>query len=178
MNLRYFVTSDAAAVLALFEQVFGNSEGPEEGELIRTLVDEMIQTTPDGDLKGFVAESEGVLVGSIFFSRLSLSSPQSAFILSPVAVATSCQGQGVGQALINEGIADLRAQGVDVLFTYGDPNYYARVGFQVIREEQVEAPFKLSHPEGWLAQSLTEGALENVEGPLSCIPALNKKAYW
>jgi predicted N-acetyltransferase YhbS len=55
--------------------------------------------------------------------------------------------------------------------TYGDPSYYAKVGFMPISEADAQAPFPLSHPEGWLAQSLTERAMT----PLNLKRAVNPR---
>jgi predicted N-acetyltransferase YhbS len=52
-----------------------------------------------------------------------------AYILSPVAVHTDHQGQGVGQQLINFGIQHLKEDGVTLIFTYGDPEFYKKLAF-------------------------------------------------
>lgn len=75
-------------------------------------------------------------------------------MLSPVAVATNEQGKGVGQKLINHGVSYLNVNNTDLLLTYDEPNYYSKVVFNPISENVVSAPFKLTQPEGWLAQSL------------------------
>ncbi|MCG5517084.1 MULTISPECIES: hypothetical protein [unclassified Ectothiorhodospira] len=41
-----------------------------------------------------------------------------------------------------------------MVLTYGDPNYYSRIGFKPITEALAPAPFTLKQPEGWLGQSL------------------------
>lgn len=81
-------------------------------------------------------------------------SGQRAFILSPVAVSTDVQGKGVGQALIRYGLDHLKSLGVELVFTYGDPGYYSKVGFEQITEAIVKAPWPLSQPIGWLALAL------------------------
>ncbi|GAA4216566.1 hypothetical protein [Sagittula marina] len=47
---------------------------------------------------------------------------RTAFMLSPAAVATGRQGEGIGQALFPYGTNNLRKDGVDVIVTYGDPD--------------------------------------------------------
>ena len=127
---------------------------------------------------GFVAFLEEEIIGCIFFSRLALPNENVAFILSPVAIATEQQGNGIGQELIRYGVEYLRSKNVDLLFTYGDPAFYSKVGFQQISEDIVKAPFKLTQPEGWLAQSLRNGVIDAVEGSSQCVKALNKQEYW
>lgn len=65
-----------------------------------------------------------------------------AFILSPVAIATSEQGTGIGQQLINYGLDHLKSLKVSLVFTYGDPNYYSKTGFNHIADSIVKAPFE------------------------------------
>ncbi|WP_163134402.1 GNAT family N-acetyltransferase [Agarivorans sp. Alg241-V36] len=178
MKLSLFNLSLAKPVTDLFEQVFSDSEGAEEGKVIGDLVTNIISSTPEQDLIGFVASSNEQVVGCIFFSRMLLASDDVAFILSPVAIATNQQGQGLGQQLINHGIEQLRKLEVNLVITYGDPNFYSKVGFNPISEQQIEAPFKLSHPEGWLAQSLSAQTIPSIEGASQCIAALNKPEYW
>jgi predicted N-acetyltransferase YhbS len=117
-------------------------------------------------------------VGSIFFTRLSFDILLDAFLLSPVAVHTDHQGKGVGQRLIGFGIDQLKKKGVKLVFTYGDPNFYSKVGFRHISEDIVKAPFKLAQPEGWLCQSLDDGEIASLSGSLRCVKALNNPEYW
>ena len=139
---------------------------------------ELMNGTETDDLFGFIATEQGQIVGCIFFTRLSFASPVKAFMLSPVAVDTAHQGKGVGQKLIQFGIKRLRELGVNHIFTYGDPNYYSKVGFGHIPQEVAEAPFKLAHPEGWLGQSLDGGSLELPLGQAFCVEAFNDPQYW
>lgn len=178
MKLSSYRQSDATKINLLFKEVFSDSEGPAEGALIGDLVLELIETTQPEDIFGFVASEQTKLIGCIFFTRLSFITPVDACILSPVAVHTSYQGQGVGQKLINFGIDTLRKKGVKLVFTYGDPGFYAKVGFRQIPEDVVKAPFKLTHPEGWLCQSLDDSEIEPIPGNCSCVKALNNSRYW
>jgi putative acetyltransferase len=178
MKISIFSTSQSQDVINLFTKVFSESEGHDEGVTIGSLVSDLIITTDERDIEGFVSILEEEIVGCIFFSRLTLLSEKTAFILSPVAVATEQQGKGIGQQLINYGIEYLRSKKVGLIFTYGDPAFYTKVGFQQISENIVKAPLKLSQPEGWLAQSLQNGVIDPVEGRSECVKALNKQEYW
>ena len=178
MKFSLFNPSFCQEVIDLFICVFSVSENEEEGQLIGDLVSNLISTTGVHDLIGCVASSGGGIVGCIFFSRFIVPSDKVAFILSPVAIATSVQGRGVGQQLINYGLNHLKSQNIDLAFTYGDPNYYSKVGFNQISESLIKAPLKLSQPEGWLAQSLNGNAIKSMQGSSKCVEALNDQKYW
>ncbi|UTV30537.1 GNAT family N-acetyltransferase [Photobacterium atrarenae] len=178
MHCSTFDFKDSGDVIQLFTRVFSDSETAQEGQLIGHLVSELIATTAPSDLQGFVATVNEQIVACIYFSRLTLSNQKNAFILSPVAVATEHQRQGIGRKLISFGLEVLRKQGVDWVFTYGDPNYYARAGFSPISETAVKAPLPLTYPEGWLAQSLTADKVEASACASACVAALNQPQYW
>lgn len=55
-------------------------------------------------------------------------------------------------------------QGVELIFTYGDPNYYSKVGFKPASQQVAKAPFESSYPEGWLGLSLTGAAINRLPG--------------
>jgi len=178
MRISAFNVSQSEDVINLFTSVFADAEGQDEGASIGRLVSDLIATTDERDLMGFIATLEDEIFGCIFFSRILLANKQTAFILSPAAVATQQQGNGIGQALIRFGIEHLKSKGVDLLFTYGDPAFYSKSGFVQISEDVVQAPLKLSQPEGWLAQSLQNSSIDPVSGPSQCVAALNNQEYW
>jgi len=64
---------------------------------------------------------------------LTFESEVNAFLLGPVAIHTSYQGKGIGQKLINFGLNTLKENGVELAFTYGDPNFYSKVGFSLMK---------------------------------------------
>jgi len=167
------------AIIALFTRTFADAEGEKEGALIGALVRRQLSDTPEDDLTVFLAIDAGALVGASVFSRLVFDhDPRTVFLLSPMAVATERQGEGIGQALISHALQALRADGADIAMTYGDPAYYGQVGFKPVSEDFAPAPLALSQPQGWLAQSLTPAPLTALAGPSRCIAALNDPALW
>lgn len=178
MNISTFDACQSQAVINLYTNVFSDSEGRDEGASIGHLVSDLIATTDERDIIGFVAALDDAIIGCIFFSRLFLTSEKNAFILSPVAIATEQQGKGIGQQLIKHGIEYLKSKGVEFVLTYGDPNFYSKVGFEQIGEHIIKAPFKLSQPEGWLVQPLQQGNIEAIKGSSTCVSAFNNPEYW
>ena len=178
MKLESYSSEQSPEIVRLFTDVFSDSEGQEEGQVIGELVTELIDTTDSKQLLSYVSISNGKIIGCIIFSRLTLTSSKIAFILSPVAVSSHEQGKGLGQQLINFGIQELKSLGVKLVFTYGDSNFYSKVGFVKIGEDVVKAPKKLTYPEGWLAQSLDNESITSEVGVAKCVGALNKQEYW
>lgn len=178
MKFSTFREVDQAEIQRLFVTTFSDAEGQAEGELVGELVRELMNEAVTQDITGFVATERERVIGCVFFTRLSFDSPVEAFLLSPVAVHTEHQGMGVGRQLITFGIEALRKKGVHLLFTYGDPDFYSRVGFGHIPEDMARAPFQLSRPEGWLCQSLDGGEIEPLPGRPRCVQAFNRSEYW
>jgi putative acetyltransferase len=78
-----------------------------------------------------VAEMDGRVVGHIAFSPVTLSDGTGNWYgLGPVSVLPEYQRQGIGKALIEEGLSrlkGLKAQGVCLV---GHPDYYKKFGFR------------------------------------------------
>lgn len=180
MKISKFQQHQAQDAISLFHTVFSASDGEQEGKAVSGIVSNMLAAENE-DIIGFTANGDdGVLIGCIFFSKLSFpNEPETkAYILSPVAVSTNHQGQGIGQKLISFGLEALKAQGVDFVTTYGDPKFYSKVGFQQIAEEVIKAPFTLSFPVGWQACPLSGDAVTPMSKAPVCVEALSKPEYW
>lgn len=177
-EFRHHHPEEAKVIVKLFTSVFADSEDQSEGVLIGKLAEDLFETTDERNLFNYVADDNGPIVGSIFFSRLSFENNLDAFILGPVAVRSDRQGNGIGQALISHGLRDLKNQGVGVVLTYGDPRFYRKVGFRQISCAIIKAPFELSQPEGWLGQSLGDDSIESLAGRCTCVKAFNDPVYW
>jgi putative acetyltransferase len=80
-----------------------------------------------------VAEKDGHVVGHILFSPVTIepfAGQVSAVGLAPMAVLPDQQGKGIGTRLVEEGLAELRRLGHDVVVVVGHPDYYPRFGFK------------------------------------------------
>lgn len=172
-------TAPHAELTQLFRQTFSDSEGSEEGERIATLVANQLSNTPKNKIKIAAIEVEQKIVAACVFTQLHYEEdPRRVFIMAPVAVATERQRKGLGKALVAHGLQMLRDAGVDLVMTYGDPNYYGKIGFKQVSQSDAAAPFALQYPEGWLGQSLTSSPFAPLKGPSACVSALNDPAFW
>jgi putative acetyltransferase len=86
-----------------------------------------------------VAELEGRVVGHIAFSPITISDgSENWYGLGPVSVLPEYHRQGIGTALMREGLSrmkDLKARGCCVV---GHPEYYRRFGFENVPDLVLE----------------------------------------
>ncbi|MFN8662328.1 MAG: N-acetyltransferase [Thermomicrobiales bacterium] len=126
MIIRPESPADATAIHALTAAAFAGkpySDGTEP-----YVIDAL---RADGALAiSLVAEEQGEIVGHVAFSLVSIADePGTWYGLGPVSVAPSRQRQGIGTALIETGLAQVRDLGADGCVLLGDPAYYGRFGF-------------------------------------------------
>jgi len=178
MDYQTLDKSNQKEVKELFTSVFTSSEGEKEGMLIGNLSSELASSIDNEETICFGVYENESLIGSIFFTRLKFNSSIQVFMLAPVAVSTENQGKGIGQALINHGLNELKKRSVSAVVTYGDPNYYSKVGFQALSENLIQAPLKLSMPEGWLGQSLMVAPIPVINERPECVREFNDPVYW
>jgi len=114
--------ADWPDVRALLRAAF---EQPGEGALVGALRGE-------AGVIALVAERAGTVLGHILFSPVAVEGPDgewSAIGLGPMGVRPEFQGQGIGGALVEAGLAACREAGHDVCVVLGHPEYYPRFGF-------------------------------------------------
>ena len=87
----------------------------------------------DHDLElSLVALDNGDIIGHIAFSTMTVSGDGHdirALALAPVAISPARQREGVGSALIRQGLAKAASVRAEMVFVLGDPDYYSRFGF-------------------------------------------------
>lgn len=173
-----FEPTKSKEVVGLYVDVFAAAEGESEGKVIGQFVTQLMETTPLDDVIGCVAMENDKIIGCLFFSHVIMPNGQKTFILSPMAVSTERQGEGVGQQLIRFGLAHLNGIQVELVLTYGDPAYYSKTGFITLSEKTIQAPFPLSQPIGWLVQSLDGKPIQTQQGAVQCVAALQDPNLW
>lgn len=178
MNHKILDKNNQEEITRLFTSAFTSSEGDKEGRLIGNLASELSSRIDNQEIICFGTYEKESFIGAIFFTRLRFNQDIQAYMLAPVAVSTKHQGRGVGQALINYGLNELKNRYVAVAVTYGDPSFYAKVGFHPLSENVIQAPLKLSMPEGWLGMSLTRGPIPTIKGRPTCVKEFNDPVYW
>jgi putative acetyltransferase len=80
-----------------------------------------------------VAEMDGSVIGHIAFSPVTISDgTRDWYGLGPVSVLPAHQRQGIGKALIREGLSRLKDMNARGCCLVGHPNYYRKFGFENI----------------------------------------------
>ena len=158
--------------LELVEEVFTQYDSPEEGQMVRRLVEEIRAGRyyiPRLELV-MVDEEDGV-IGYAMFSRFPIEGKyeEELLLLSPVAVKTALQRQHISKDLLEYGFARAEELGFRAVLVEGDPkNYaaYAARGFRPSCLFGIEAGpnVRLPRPECLMAKELAEGALVGMGG--------------
>ena len=130
LTIRDEAARDHGAIREVLRLAFG---GDAEGKL----VDDLRET--DDVAIALVAERQGRILGHVLFSRLE--APMRALALAPVGVRPECQNQGIGSALIRDGLDRARKEGWSAVFVLGEPAYYRRFGFDVDAAKGYTCPY-------------------------------------
>jgi len=127
MNIRLETPDDVKGIeevtLAAFTGLF--SDNPTEHLIVSGLREA-------GALAlSLVAETDGKIVGHVAFSTVTIDGEdQGWYGLGPISVLPELQKQGIGSALIHEGLARFRTLGAKGCVLEGSPKYYQRFGFK------------------------------------------------
>jgi putative acetyltransferase len=146
------------------------------------LTKEMLSDSSAEPHLSLLAYVENQPVGHILFTRATLTNnPQIAVsFLAPLAVVPKFQKQGIGGALIKEGLARLAKAGVDLVFVVGHPTYYPRYGFAPASKLGFEPTYPIPSEvaDAWMVQALRPGIIGNVLGKVICCDVMNKPEVW
>lgn len=179
LQLRKAVESDEQAISEVVTAAFDQGQGQE----IADLVTDLLADPTAQPLLSLVAATDGQVVGHILFTAVRIQdAPRTvpAVILAPLAVHPSHQNQGIGGWLIEEGLRQLKASGVELVFVLGHPGYYPRYGFASAGTQGLEAPYPIppENSDAWMVQALRPGILGRTTGKVRCADALNDPKHW
>ncbi|WP_235951576.1 GNAT family N-acetyltransferase [Crateriforma spongiae] len=176
MAFRLATPEDRDQILSVHRDAFG-----EEGEIISSLVAEMLDDPTAEPIHSFVAMQGDAIVAHVLFTAVWIETRDvSAQILAPLAVASGHQKTGLGTKLVNEAITQLESQGVALVFVLGYPDYYSRFGFAPAGAQGFDAPYPIlpKNADAWMVKELQPGAIESNEGTVRCCTALDQPQYW
>jgi len=169
IDIRGSLPADWDALEVLYPAAF-----PDEDliPLLRELLSE------EDNIISLVAISDGILVGHILFTMCGIAGrSEKVGLLGPVAVSPHIQRQGIGSALIQEGLNKLKSEGTTQVHVLGDPAYYGRFGFEP--DSKVSPPYDL--PPEWQTawQSIgLHGVKPKLDGTLSVPNPWHQPTLW
>jgi putative acetyltransferase len=117
-------SSDPQAIAAINAGAFAEHGGTEAFDKFRTERD---------DIVSLVAEENGVLLGHVLFSPVTLAAPAGKVTgmgLGQLAVTPERQKEGIGSQLSETGIQQLREIHCPFVIVIGHAAYYPRFGFE------------------------------------------------
>ena len=156
--------------LELVEKVFTAHSDAEEGQLVRTLVEEIRSKRfylPELELL-MVDQDTDEVIGYVNFSRFHLEGKyeNDLLLLSPVAVKTELQRQHVSKELIEYGFEKAKAMGYKAVIVEGNPMNYRSRGFVTAADHGITAHESIGLPavECLMVKELIPGGLEGIRG--------------
>ncbi|MCX7775412.1 MAG: N-acetyltransferase [Rectinemataceae bacterium] len=161
LRIRQETPKDYRAVENITRQAFWNLNEP--GCIEHYLVHRLRShpdCIPELDL---VLEKDGVLVGSIMYTRSRLENGHGAvkniLTFGPVSMHPQHQRQGLGSMLIQESLARAQALGFPMVVIFGNPSNYAGLGFKSCSRYGICLEGGI-FPTAMLVKELAPGALE------------------
>lgn len=123
----------------------------------------------------FLLQREGEIVGSIFYSKSKVLSPDGrvhdTLTFGPVCILPRFHRQGLGRALISHSIAKAKELGFRALLIGGYAYHYRPYGFVPAKQYGICLPDG-NYYTGILALPLEDGGLDGISGQLHFSPAL------
>lgn len=179
LEIRVSKESERNEILNIHRIAFGEEKGP----VIAKLVDDLFDDETAMPILSLVAVDFGRLMGSILYTKVTITQtemPIEAQILAPLAIHPDEQNKGIGEAVINEGLSQLKASGTELVFVLGHPSYYPRCGFVPAGKLGFEAPYPIpeEHADAWMVQELNGAVIGNATGTVKCSRILNEPQHW
>jgi putative acetyltransferase len=175
MYIRETSDSDINDILFVERNAFNSGK---EADLTR----ELLADPTAKPLLSLMAFIDGAPAGHILFTAAHfLDAPKiEVSFLAPLAVIPRFQRQGVGSALVKNGLEILSKLGVRLVFAVGHPEYYPRFGFTPAGKFGFGTPhpFPEEHADAWMVNVLRPDVVGSVSGKLICCEALNKPEIW
>ena len=164
MEDKYLLSS-----LEMVEKVFAEHDSPEEGRLVRSLVEEIrCKRFYLPRLELLMVDDRDEPIGYAMFSRFHLEGryEDELLILTPVAVKTECQRQHISRDLIEHGFARAAEMGFKAVIVEGNPRNYNPRGFVTAADHGIlpGETVHLPHISCLMVKELVPGALESIHG--------------
>ena len=163
IDLRNETPADIEAIRAVTKAAFADM--PYSSQTEAEIIDGL--RAADAVRLSLVAISDGAVIGNVVFSDVTIDGVAGWVGLGPVSVKPGLQRGGIGSALIDAGLKQMRTEGAAGCVLVGDPDYYRRFGFKAVAgltyegvpDEYVLAlPFGATAPSGAIVYHAAFGA--------------------
>jgi putative acetyltransferase len=164
------IRSERPADIPAIRRVIQAAMRPAEANLVDALRSRYTR------LISLVAVLEGRIVGHILFSPVTIETPETnipGLGLAPLAVLPELQRQGIGSALVQQGLVVCRQQGHALIFVLGHRDYYPRFGFAPASRFALHWEHKADLEE-FMVLALSPGVLEGVQGVVRYLPEFDE----
>ncbi len=155
--------------LDMVEDVFTKYKDPEEGKIVRQLVEEIRSKKyylPELEL--IMVDERDNILGYAMFSRFHIEGKyeNELLLLTPVAVKTEFQRQHISKDILEYGFKKAKGMGYKAILVEGNPRNYNPRGFVSSYKFGIEAgsKIKLPHPDCLMVKELESGALDKISG--------------
>jgi len=149
---------DAAQIYDVNLRAFGRVAEPEVVDILR-------KTCPEG--ASLVAEEAGRIVGHILFTPAIIEGDGCRVTgagLAPLAVVPEYQRQGVGSALVEVGLEEMKRAGQPFVVLVGHPGYYPRFGFVRASQYGIRPEYEEVPDEAFMVIVFEEEKLQGITG--------------
>ena len=156
MEIRDERAQDITAIHRLNKEAFGSDT---EANLVDSL------RTSDVPMISLVAVNNETVVGHILFTPMNDADGNAIPVagLAPMAVLPAYQNQGIGSALVREGLECCQVAGYQAVVVLGHPAYYPRFGFLSASHFDIQSQYDVPD-EAFMALELKAGALDRISG--------------
>lgn len=166
---------DYKSIVSLILRSFQEGTDYSDGTDIIALVEEIRDSKYYIPELSFVAELDGKVVGHFLFSKFPLSPTKEGghdetdsgiVMLAPVSVHADYFRQGIGTAMLLQGIEKVRELGYKGITVEGNYKFYNRVGFRTSSEYHIfpTSGYPMKEPRCLMCQETYEGALDGIHG--------------
>ena len=167
---------DYQSIVSLILRSFQEGTDYSDGTDIIALVEEIRDSSFYIPELSFVAEMNDRIVGHFLFSKFPLSPTREGghgngddseiVMLAPVSVHADYFRQGIGTAMLNQGIQKVRESGYKGITVEGDYHFYNRVGFRMSSEYNIfpTSGYPMKEPRCMMCQETYEGSLDGIHG--------------
>jgi putative acetyltransferase len=169
ISIRREEPGDVTAVRRINELAFGQPQEAAIVDRIRARCDNVLSLVAvDGD----------EVVGHILFSPATIERPEGrvdGMGLAPMAVLPDRQRQGIGSALVQDGLKRLAEQGCPFVVVLGHAGYYPRFGFEPASRRDLQCQWDGIPDEAFMVAMLDDKVMTGVDGVIRYRPEFDEE---